>query len=104
MPDIIRCPHCERQLRVPDDLIGKTWEALYDMGEWQRFKFDIMPALWKTGQWHGDSLVADKPGSSPADGRNSHHHVLDFVLADERTRDAGWPDPHHAHQRLAGYL
>lgn len=47
-----------------EELTGKTWEALYDVSELQRFKFDIMPALQKAGQWRGEALGRRRDGST----------------------------------------
>ncbi len=49
---------------TPEELIGKRWEALYDVGEVQRFKFDIMPALQRTGQWRGETIGRRKDGTT----------------------------------------
>ncbi|MDB6025383.1 MAG: sensor histidine kinase response regulator, partial [Verrucomicrobiales bacterium] len=48
----------------PEELIGKRWEALYDISEFQRFKFDIIPALQRAGQWRGESIGRKRDGST----------------------------------------
>jgi PAS domain S-box-containing protein len=47
-----------------EDLIGKTWETLYAAGELQRFKFDIMPVLKRSGQWRGETVGQKKDGTT----------------------------------------
>ncbi len=48
----------------PEELIGKPWETLYDRGEVQRFRFDIIPALRESGQWRGETIGRKKDGTS----------------------------------------
>lgn len=47
----------------PDKLMGSSWEILYDREETKRFKNEIMPELWKTGQWFGTAVGQKKDGS-----------------------------------------
>jgi PAS domain S-box-containing protein len=47
----------------PRDLIGKTWEVLYDEPELSRFKGEIMPLFWKEGSWRGEAVGRRKDGS-----------------------------------------
>ena len=40
----------------PEELIGQTWEVLYDEPELRRFHDIIMPAFWESGRWQGEAV------------------------------------------------
>ena len=48
----------------PEELIGKTWEIFYEEKELRKFKQEIMPALWKNGQWRGEVIAKKRDGST----------------------------------------
>lgn len=39
-----------------EELLGKTWEVLYEKNELERFRKWIMPTLWSRGQWRGEAI------------------------------------------------
>jgi two-component system cell cycle sensor histidine kinase/response regulator CckA len=43
-----------------DELLGKTWEDLYDGRELERFQHEIMPAFFRTGRWRGEAVGRKK--------------------------------------------
>jgi len=47
----------------PMDIVGKSWNILYDFDELHRFKNDIMPVLRKNGHWQGEAIGMKKDGS-----------------------------------------
>jgi two-component system, cell cycle sensor histidine kinase and response regulator CckA len=47
-----------------DELIGKSWEILYDENESVRFHESIMPYLWKTGHWQGEAIGKRRDGTT----------------------------------------
>ncbi|HUN65964.1 MAG TPA: PAS domain S-box protein [Bacteroidota bacterium] len=48
----------------PDDLLGRSWEVLYDEQELDRFRHTIMPSFYATGGWRGEALGKRRDGSS----------------------------------------
>jgi diguanylate cyclase (GGDEF)-like protein/PAS domain S-box-containing protein len=46
-----------------EQLIGTTWRALYYEEELQRFQNDIMPILYKHGQWRGEAIGKKQDGT-----------------------------------------
>ncbi len=48
----------------PQELLGKSWEVLYDAPEVMRFKAEILPLLWETGRWRGETTGVRKDGST----------------------------------------
>jgi PAS domain S-box-containing protein len=48
----------------PEDLIGKTWTALYGEKELQRFEQEIMPKFQEEGRWRGEAIGLKKDGMS----------------------------------------
>lgn len=48
----------------PEDLIGQSWEVLYDAGEIVRFKQVIIPTLWRDGQWQGEAVGRKRDSST----------------------------------------
>ena len=47
----------------PNELIGKTWEVLYEASELRRFRDEIMPLFRETGHWRGEGIGRRKDGS-----------------------------------------
>lgn len=45
------------------EIIGKSWNILYDSDELQRFKNDIMPQLMDKSHWQGEAIGMKKDGS-----------------------------------------
>ncbi|MDW7731217.1 MAG: PAS domain S-box protein [Methanolobus sp.] len=48
----------------PEELLGKSWEILYDKSELKKFHEDIMPEYVKNGEWKGEAIGMKKDGSS----------------------------------------
>ncbi|HEY9692352.1 MAG TPA: PAS domain S-box protein [Oculatellaceae cyanobacterium] len=48
----------------PQELIGKNWEFIYHDPEINRFKQEILPAFWQTGQWQGETVGKKQNGST----------------------------------------
>ena len=46
------------------ELIGKSWQVLYDGVELQRFHREIMPEVDQQGQWHGRATGLKKDGTT----------------------------------------
>src|SRR5689334_10844659 len=40
----------------PERLIGASWETFFFSDELNRFKEEIMPAVWRDGSWRGEAL------------------------------------------------
>ena len=40
----------------PERLIGASWETFFFSDELNRFKEEIMPAVWREGSWRGEAL------------------------------------------------
>lgn len=40
----------------PDDLIGKSWEVLYDSDQLKRFHKTVIPTVYRKGSWIGDAI------------------------------------------------
>ncbi len=47
----------------PRELIGKSWQTLYDVAERCRFEDDVLPIVRKTGHWRGEALGRKRDGS-----------------------------------------
>ncbi len=47
-----------------EELLGKSWRALYEPGEVQRFEKDVMPRLWAEGRWRGEAVGRRRDGST----------------------------------------
>ena len=45
------------------DLIGESWENIYDSDEVQRFQQDVFPTLMQHGRWLGEATARRKDGS-----------------------------------------
>ena len=39
-----------------DELLGKTWEVLYEGRELERLQREIMPAFFRAGRWRGEAI------------------------------------------------
>ncbi|WP_299403791.1 PAS domain S-box protein [Acaryochloris sp. IP29b_bin.148] len=46
------------------ELLGESWEKLYDAAEIERFKQDIFPLLAQQGRWLGEATARRKDGST----------------------------------------
>ncbi len=46
----------------PEDLLGMSWELLYDGDELCRLKEYVMPLMWRTGLWRGESVGRKRDG------------------------------------------
>ncbi|MBW4520971.1 MAG: PAS domain S-box protein [Scytolyngbya sp. HA4215-MV1] len=46
-----------------EELIGRSWQDLYDEVELQRFEAEIIPVLFAAGQWQGETIGLRKDGS-----------------------------------------
>jgi two-component system, cell cycle sensor histidine kinase and response regulator CckA len=49
---------------APENLIGKTWEVLYEPAELARFHREIMPQFAEQGHWHGEATGRRTDGST----------------------------------------
>jgi PAS domain S-box-containing protein len=49
--------------RSAADLIGKSWQCLYESDELERFKRDILPLLMDNGEWRGEATGRREDGS-----------------------------------------
>ena len=49
---------------TPQDLIGKSWRALYGENELKRFDEKIMPTFKKNGRWRGEAVGKKKDGTT----------------------------------------
>ncbi len=47
----------------PEELIGKSWEALYDEQQFRWFAQHLEPALRKEGSWRGEAIGKRRDGS-----------------------------------------
>jgi two-component system, cell cycle sensor histidine kinase and response regulator CckA len=45
-----------------DQLVGRTWEQLYEADETSRFRETILPRLWERGHWHGEAVGRRRDG------------------------------------------
>ncbi|HKK68656.1 MAG TPA: PAS domain S-box protein, partial [Bacteroidales bacterium] len=50
--------------KTPAELIGKTWELLYNGDELSRFQNKIMPEFERKGDWRGEANGTKKDGST----------------------------------------
>jgi len=48
----------------PDELIGKTWQDLYEEEEIRRFETEILPILRELGKWRGEAIGKRRDGTS----------------------------------------
>ena len=48
----------------PDEMLGKSWQILYDPQELERFIKEIMPILRQEGVWRGEATGKKKDGST----------------------------------------
>jgi diguanylate cyclase (GGDEF)-like protein/PAS domain S-box-containing protein len=48
----------------PERLIGASWETFFFSDELDRFKEQIMPAVWRDGSWRGEALGLRVNGST----------------------------------------
>lgn len=48
----------------PERLIGASWETFFFSDELERFKGQIMPAVWRDGSWRGEALGLRVNGST----------------------------------------
>jgi PAS domain S-box-containing protein len=48
---------------TPAELLGKSWETLYNGGELRRFNQEIMPVFWQSGQWRGEAVGRRRDGT-----------------------------------------
>jgi PAS domain S-box-containing protein len=46
----------------PEELIGKTWQAIYDSDEIERIQTRLFPLLMQNGSWSGETLGLSKYG------------------------------------------
>ncbi|MBI3555670.1 MAG: PAS domain-containing sensor histidine kinase [Deltaproteobacteria bacterium] len=46
------------------ELLGKSWNILYDAHELAKFQSQHMPLLWKTGRWRGEAIGLRKDGTT----------------------------------------
>jgi PAS domain S-box-containing protein len=49
---------------TPDELLGRTWEVLYDGQELERLRNEIVPAFFQAGRWRGEALGRRKDGTT----------------------------------------
>jgi PAS domain S-box-containing protein len=49
---------------APDDLLGEPMRTLYDEAETERFRRDIMPALFEQGHWRGEAIGMRADGTT----------------------------------------
>ncbi len=47
----------------PEELLGKSWQILYDAEEIARFESEIRPILMQQGSWRGEATAKRKDGS-----------------------------------------
>jgi PAS domain S-box-containing protein len=48
----------------PVELIGKTWQILYDPAELARFQSDVFPEFIRHGRWQGEAVGKRKDGTT----------------------------------------
>jgi PAS domain S-box-containing protein len=48
----------------PEDLIGETWEILYQPQELQRLVEEVMPVFFRDGRWRGEATGMRRDGST----------------------------------------
>lgn len=48
----------------PEELLGESWQFLYDAEEIARFEREIMPILMQQGYWRGEATAKRKDGST----------------------------------------
>ena len=48
----------------PEELLGKSWQILYEQEEIVRFESEIMPIIMQQGSWQGEAIAKRKDGSS----------------------------------------
>ena len=46
------------------ELVGRTWQQVYDQNELARFERDIFPILWQVGQWQGETIAKKPDGTT----------------------------------------
>ena len=47
----------------PEELLGRSWEALYDPSELRRFRDEILPAFARSGRWRGEAVGLRRDGA-----------------------------------------
>lgn len=47
-----------------EELLGKTWQAIYDEAEINRINADIFPKLGQQGRWKGETIGRSKSGAA----------------------------------------
>ena len=60
----------------PEELVGRSWELLYDQPEKERFTNEILPDFYSNGEWKGELIGKKK------DGSNFFHEVSITALGD----------------------
>lgn len=48
----------------PAELLGRSWEELYDKPELKRFREQVMPQFFREGRWRGEAVARKRDGSS----------------------------------------
>ncbi|HVN77067.1 MAG TPA: PAS domain S-box protein, partial [Thermoanaerobaculaceae bacterium] len=48
----------------PEELLGRSWEVLYQGAELRRLRSEIMPAFLRAGQWRGEGVGRRRDGST----------------------------------------
>ncbi len=48
----------------PEELLGKSWEVLYNTDEASRLKEDILPQVHGEGQWRGETIARRRDGKT----------------------------------------
>ena len=48
----------------PEELLGKSWQILYEPKELARFESEVMPIVMQQGSWRGEATAKRKDGST----------------------------------------
>ena len=48
----------------PEELLGKSWQVLYEADEIERFNREVIPPLMQHGSWQGEATAKRKDGST----------------------------------------
>ncbi|MFC7156216.1 PAS domain S-box protein [Halomarina halobia] len=75
----------------PGDLVGETWQRLYDEAEIERLASDVLPTVRREGRWRGEAVGRRRDGSTfPQELTLTEldHGVLVYAVRDITERKA----------------